>query len=153
MPGVISGLASAVVALIATRDNYHGTRLFIFYPSRTPALNSPDYLSLNLANSTKFSLGGDGRSALLQAGFQLAGLALTLTLAIIGGLLTGLLIRLPIFEQINENELMFDDEPGWLLPNNEPTNDKKPEIGYEIKNEKKKSHPSKPKIDDDSTHL
>ena len=58
------------------------------FPARAPILNSTQYQEL-----VTFAPGapdGLGRSAGLQAGFQFAALALTLVLAIVGGLLTGL---------------------------------------------------------------
>ena len=32
------------------------------------------------------------------------------------GAITGFLMRLPIFEQIDEVDEMFDDEPHWITP-------------------------------------
>ena len=46
----------------------------------------------------------------------MAALGITLAVAIIGGLLTGLLMKLPIMERFNDEELMFDDEPAFLTP-------------------------------------
>ena len=46
----------------------------------------------------------------------MATLGITLTIAIVGGCLTGLVMRLPIMERIREEELMFDDEPAFLTP-------------------------------------
>ncbi len=77
-------------------------------------LNSEDYFKYNL-NSTEFKAGGEGRSAETQAGYQIAALVLTLGMALVGGVLTGLFLRLPIFKKIEENKL-FDDEKNWKLP-------------------------------------
>ena len=57
-----------------------------------------------------------GRSALVQGGYQMAAIGLTLGLAIVFGAITGLLLRLPIFEQIEEVDECFDDEPHWITP-------------------------------------
>ena len=46
----------------------------------------------------------------------MAALAMTLGMAIVGGILTGFLMKLPIFEQIKDNEEMFDDESSWITP-------------------------------------
>ena len=108
-PGILSAIASAVAAGIATnvaapsRTDYE-TRygkpnkaaiiicflfthwfgsLYLVFPARAP--------TENLTN-VELLLGiepGEGRSAAQQAGFQIALLASTLVLAIIGGLLTG----------------------------------------------------------------
>lgn len=51
-----------------------------------------------------------------QGGYQLAALALTLAVAIVGGLITGLVMRLPLFEQVKEEDELFDDEPNWQTP-------------------------------------
>ena len=66
--------------------------------------------------STVYRDGGMGRTALSQGAYQIAAVGLTLALAIVSGTLTGLLIRLPIFEQIEDVEDLFDDEPHWLTP-------------------------------------
>ena len=52
-------------------------RMFSFYPTRIPAINSTEYISLNLS-TTLYKDGGDGRSASTQAGYQIAALGLTL---------------------------------------------------------------------------
>ena len=56
------------------------------------------------------------RTAFGQAGYQLAALAVTLGIAIVGGLLTGILLRTPLVEQVNDEELMFDDETTFKTP-------------------------------------
>ena len=56
-----------------------------------------------------------GRSASTQAYFQLAALGVTLGMAIVGGLLTGLIMRIPVFERIRE-ESMFDDDLAFITP-------------------------------------
>lgn len=57
--------------------------------------------------------GGKGRTNSMQSAYQAAALGLTLCMAIVGGLITGIILRLPIFLQKYEN---FDDEPNWHLP-------------------------------------
>ena len=51
-----------------------------------------------------------------QACYQLAGLILTFVLAITSGLLTGFLIKIPIIQQIKQEEEFFEDAPLWELP-------------------------------------
>lgn len=121
MPGLISGVASAIVAATAIKENFHGDRLYVFYPSRIPAFNSSDYLNESLAG-TEFSDGGLGRSAVVQGGYQIAALALTLGMALVGGAITGLLMKLPFLEQIEDsNDNLFDDEPNWITPDDYKT--------------------------------
>ena len=50
----------------------------------------------------------------------MAALGVTLGLALVSGLITGFLMRLPIFEQIEEVDDMFNDEPSWLTPSDFP---------------------------------
>jgi ammonium transporter Rh len=56
------------------------------------------------------------RSAVEQGGYQMAALALTIVFAIVGGVLTGFIMRLPIFEQVENQDDMFDDETNWITP-------------------------------------
>lgn len=115
MPGLISGITSGIVAAVSTRAKFNGNRLYEFYPSRVPVFNSTEYLSLDLANTT-YAEGGLGRSGPEQGGYQIAALVLTLTLAIGGGILTGFIIRLPMMEQIEDLDDMFDDTSSWETP-------------------------------------
>ena len=87
----------------------------MFYPARIPAVNSTEYIEYGLA-FTEFKEGGLGRTAMSQGSYQLAALVMTLLVAIVSGLVTGIIIRLPIFDQVRENEEMFDDEPNWIVP-------------------------------------
>lgn len=57
---------------------------------------------------------GDGRSRSKQAGFQLAALMTTLCFAIIGGVITGLIMRLGVFlPPRDRDEELFEDEQHW----------------------------------------
>lgn len=113
--GIISGIASAIVAATATREKFHGNRLYVFYPSRTPMTNSTEYHDYALMD-TAFVQGGLGRTAGQQGGYQIAALAMTIGFALIGGFITGYIMRIPIIEQVDEIEEMFDDEPNWITP-------------------------------------
>lgn len=68
-----------------------------------------------MTSADNLSVTRPGRSAGAQAGFQLAALALTLAMAVLGGVVTGLLMRVPAFEQIDE-ENMFDDDLAFITP-------------------------------------
>ena len=81
--------------------------------------HTDEYLNLTLA-STIYRDGGLGRTPLVQGGYQMAALGVTLGLALVSGLITGFLMRLPIFEQIEEVDDMFNDEPSWLTPSDFP---------------------------------
>jgi hypothetical protein len=49
-----------------------------------------------------------------QAGFQLAALAVTLGISIVGGIVTGLIMKLPFIEKIKNEDDMFNDRLHWL---------------------------------------
>jgi len=100
MPGLFSGLLGAAVAAFYGKAKYFDTdgntdRLKTFYPG----------------------IGGvDNRDPFVQGGYQLLALLITIVIAIAGGLLTGLLMRIPIFEQVKDEEEYFDDQPFWKTP-------------------------------------
>ncbi len=52
----------------------------------------------------------------LQTLYQLAGLGLTIGIAIVGGLVTGLILRIPIIDQVKYNQEMFEDHLFWETP-------------------------------------
>ena len=66
--------------------------------------------------NTEFKNGGLGRTAIEQGMYQLAALGMTLGVSIVFGIITGFIMRIPLFEQIQDTEEMFDDEPNWLVP-------------------------------------
>lgn len=110
LPGVLSGLASVLFAYLATSEAYTVTGLTNIYSAR--AVNETfiefahkpiDFVQIN--NRT----GGE------QAKYQLVALLLTLALSITSGTVTGLIMRLPIFEKVDE-ENMFDDESAFVTP-------------------------------------
>ena len=52
----------------------------------------------------------------MQGSFQIACLAVTLGLALVSGIITGYVMKLPIFEQIEDGQELFEDEPNWKTP-------------------------------------
>jgi ammonium transporter Rh len=92
MPGIMAGITGIIVASIGNRSGY---------------LN-------HLTNVCRS--GGLQRTNNIQSGYQAAALTLTLAMAVVGGLITGLILRLPIFAQ-KAND--FDDEPNWHLPDDD----------------------------------
>jgi hypothetical protein len=77
--------------------------------------NSTEYKNFTLG-ATEYAEGGLGRTAVQQGGYQMAALAMTLGMALFSGFITGYIMKLPIIEQIEETEEMFDDEPHWVTP-------------------------------------
>lgn len=110
LPGLIAALLGAIFAACATFKEY-GLDLYTIYPARLPTETSNEYFEQKLTGS-----GGLGRTGFEQAGFQLIGLVITAGIALVTGALTGLLLRLPIFEQLSEDVEMFDDEAQWITP-------------------------------------
>ncbi|CAF1291693.1 unnamed protein product [Didymodactylos carnosus] len=91
MPGVLSGFAGIVVASMPQRSLYKE------------------------GLSEQCFGGGLNRSVRIQAAYQAAAVFLTLGLAIVGGLLTGLFLRLPIFNTPDQ-DTYFDDSLNWIVP-------------------------------------
>ncbi|XP_033338838.1 rhesus blood group-associated glycoprotein Rh50 isoform X1 [Megalopta genalis] len=110
MPGVLAGIFGALMAGLATKETYNNS-LYEIFPARAPS--SGDLLTELMEDYNNISPGVN-RSALQQAGYQLLALAITLGIAIVSGLVTGLILRLSVCGSISE-ELKFDDEAHWEL--------------------------------------
>ncbi|XP_032598627.2 LOW QUALITY PROTEIN: ammonium transporter Rh type B [Drosophila grimshawi] len=103
MPALVSAIASAVVASLVTLENYQSDLQDIF-----PAMVG--------SNSTDTKImGGLGRNASTQAGYQLFGIALTLVIAIGGGILTGAVLKYVNFRNLQKDE-QHQDEQYWEVP-------------------------------------
>ncbi|CAF1045088.1 unnamed protein product [Adineta steineri] len=89
MPGLMAGITGIILVFSGNRSNF-------------------------LDHLTDVCLsGGKQRTNNMQSAYQAAALGLTLCIAIVGGLITGAVLRLPIFVQNFEN---FEDESNWHLP-------------------------------------
>jgi ammonium transporter Rh len=110
IPGFIAAVLGIVFALCSTKAEY-AADLYRIYPQMAPAPDSDEYTKLSLSGP-----GGSGRSNATQALFQLAAFGVTVGVALLFGALTGLLLRLPIFEQLSQEVEMFDDEAQWVTP-------------------------------------
>lgn len=119
MPGVMAGIVGAITAAMATQEEY-GVSLFRQFPARVPELNTTEFIQLKSQFADMEP--GLGRSATNQAAFQMYALLTTLAVAIVGGLLTGFLLKLPIFDQVPRHRL-FDDELSWEVPEDEEHDD------------------------------
>ncbi|CAF2223144.1 unnamed protein product [Rotaria magnacalcarata] len=89
IPGLTAGVVGIIVASIGNRSGY---------------LNSLTDVCRD---------GGKSRNNSTQSAYQAAALGLTFGMAVVGGLITGFMLRLPISAQ---KERDFDDEEGWHLP-------------------------------------
>ena len=97
MPGVLAGLAGAVMAAMSSKENW-GSTLYDIFPE------------MATSNSTGTMIAG--RSAVAQGGYQIAALIVTLAIAIVGGIITGFIMKLSIWDS-PKAELFFDDNHAW----------------------------------------
>ncbi|XP_037807424.1 ammonium transporter Rh type B [Lucilia sericata] len=105
MPAVISAIASVIYASLAKPEQYKSDLGDIF-----PAmLSQPN-------NETTIILGGYGREASSQAGYQLLGIGVTVLVAIVGGILAGLALKYTNFRKLQKEE-HHQDELYWEVPN------------------------------------
>ncbi|CAH3195186.1 unnamed protein product [Porites evermanni] len=86
MPGILGAIAGAIAAANANADKYGYDGMYNIWPGMAPEKNSTEHLKLMNLGVT---VSGDGRSAKAQAGYQIAGLAVALGIAVIGGIVTG----------------------------------------------------------------
>ncbi|XP_055840845.1 ammonium transporter Rh type A [Episyrphus balteatus] len=107
MPALISAIASVIYACLVTQDAYKDSMVEIF-----PAMMT-DPSEIN-RNSTQI-LGGYGRTALKQGGFQLLGIVITVLMAIIGGLVTGAFLKAISIKKLDKEKHHLD-EVYWEVP-------------------------------------
>nr|CAB3265562.1 rh type A glycoprotein [Phallusia mammillata] len=107
MPGVLSAFVSVILARLSTPTIYAGNGELASIFSR--ATDSPDFFQQ-------------------QANMQMAGLAVTLGLSIGGGMLTGLLLKIPFLDPVSRDNL-FEDFPYWKIDSDEPVNVEEPMNG------------------------
>ncbi|XP_041649320.1 ammonium transporter Rh type B [Cheilinus undulatus] len=94
MPGVLGAIVGAVTASVATMDVYGDGMADVF----------PEIVN--------------GRTASTQAGFQALGLAVTLGIALLGGLLVGFILKLSVFGA-PPDAMCFEDNIYWEVPGEE----------------------------------
>jgi len=100
MPAVLSAIFSAIFAYFATKEAY-GDSLYTIFPGMKN--------STLLEDEHEMIIGGFGRTPEKQAGYQLLGILITLSIAIVGGLFSGLVLKSPTFRQLETHELHKDD--------------------------------------------
>ncbi|KAK9304112.1 hypothetical protein QLX08_004388 [Tetragonisca angustula] len=109
MPGVLGGIFGALMAGLANEASYDYS-LYEIFPARAP---SSEAKLAEMRDNYGISAGLN-RTAGEQAGYQLLVLAITVGIAIVSGLITGLMMRMSICGSISE-EQKFDDEAHWEL--------------------------------------
>ncbi|XP_076438384.1 ammonium transporter Rh type B-like [Babylonia areolata] len=112
LPAILAALAGAVASALADVDTY-GYTLYRQFPARAPANESSPELHV-IQQHVEVSA-GQGRSAGAQAGYQMAALGITLVIAVVGGLLVGLIARFIPLNQPAGNDL-FEDRDNWEVP-------------------------------------
>ncbi|XP_075266596.1 ammonium transporter Rh type B [Xiphophorus couchianus] len=112
LTGLISSTAGICAILMATEDTY-GPSMYQIFSHRAPPEGDPKLLELQkLIPGLKPGL---GRTAQEQALFQVAAVFATIAAAAAGGLLTGLVMKLP-FMASPSDENCFDDELFFDVP-------------------------------------
>lgn len=117
MPGVLAAIAGIVTVAIAKETEY-GMSLYEFFPARVPLNGTTEFTELS---ATYYQLGygelapGYGRTAGGQAFYQAIALGITMVIAIGGGIITGFILKLPIWDQPTQEQL-FDDYSYWEIP-------------------------------------
>ncbi|CAK9811249.1 Ammonium transporter Rh type B [Anthophora quadrimaculata] len=109
MPGVLGGIFGALMASLATEASYDYS-LYEIFPARAP---SSETKLAEMRDNYGISAGLN-RTAGQQAAYQLLVLVITLGIAIVSGLVTGLMMRMSICGSIPK-EQKFDDDAHWEL--------------------------------------
>ncbi|XP_038655871.1 ammonium transporter Rh type A-like [Scyliorhinus canicula] len=89
MPGILGGLAGIIASAMASQQLY-GNGFVLTFP--------------------------ESRDSIKQAGYQAAGLGATLAVALLGGIITGFILRIPFWGQPPDQNC-FDDQIYWEVPN------------------------------------
>jgi len=117
MPGVIGGIAGIIAARVATVDLYGERGLHnIFKEGLTP----PE-----------------------QAGIQAAGLGISLGMALVCGAITGVILKIPIWDQPKGTQV-FDDEDYWIIEAGFPSTCESEELEkkFDEENNNNNNHPN-----------
>nr|BAO93205.1 Rh type B glycoprotain [Lethenteron reissneri] len=113
LPGILAGIAGAVVAACASEQVY-GFSLYRTFPELVPSdVNSAEFK--RIAQVYKDIEPGQGRTPLLQGGFQALQILVTLGMAIGGGLITGFILKLPFWGQPPDKNC-YEDNVYWEVP-------------------------------------
>ncbi|XP_042886516.1 ammonium transporter Rh type C-like, partial [Penaeus japonicus] len=112
LAGVMGGLTGALLAALASDTGQYGFSLYEIFPAMSPPAGSPD---LHEIMQYLVVEAGEGRTPLVQALFQLVAIVSTLAIAAAGGLLTGGLMRIPLWENLGKDDLL-NDTRFWQLP-------------------------------------
>lgn len=104
MPGILGGITGAISAAVAG-DSSYGKNIALVFPARAP--------SDPVAAAALGVEPGLDRSAGVMGGYQAAAIFVSFAFGIGGGILTGYIMKLPIFDPYTEKEAHFDDALEW----------------------------------------
>lgn len=112
LTGLISSTAGICGILLATEETY-GPSMYQIFSHRAPPAGDPKLLELQkLIPGLKPGL---GRSAQEQALYQVAAIFATIAASAVGGLLTGMVIKLPFMASPSDKDC-FDDDLFFDVP-------------------------------------
>jgi len=115
MPGILAAIISSIAVSAASEQEY-GYSLYEQYPAMAPPLNSTELTRIQ--RQFPDVTAGIGRTASAQAGMQIVAMLVTLGIAISGGIVAGVLLRLPGLAS-PPAESLFDDITAWEVPETE----------------------------------
>ncbi|PAA63341.1 hypothetical protein BOX15_Mlig001180g1 [Macrostomum lignano] len=113
MPGILAALFGILYSGLASFDEY-GYGLYQIFPARAPKMANGSF-TFTLKDGEQAIADGEGRTAGMQAAYQAAAASMTLLCAIMGGLLTGFVLRLPFLDNVPTADF-FLDNPVWNVP-------------------------------------
>lgn len=105
LPAILAAIVAAIMAAASSEEVYHAS-VYTIFPAMAPVANSTQLKTLQEEHPHIHA--GLDRTAGSQAWYQLGALLVTLIVAIVGGLLTGLLMRLPVWERLESGDLYSD---------------------------------------------
>ena len=114
MPGVLGGLLSAVFCYMADSATY-GPALYVIMGNLAPEEGQEVLAEAQAALPGQVEA-GPGHTASYQATIQLTALGITLAVAIVGGLVTGIVINIPFLTSAMNDTELFDDFQFWEGP-------------------------------------
>jgi ammonium transporter Rh len=113
LPIITSGILSSIYSLLADEKDY-GVTLYEVFPARSPKSNSSELEEILWMLSRIEP--GLGRTAGEQAVYQLIALSTIVSIALVSGVVSGVVIRHPMFDHLKKKE-MFDDSGHWTTGN------------------------------------
>jgi len=122
IPGVLSGVLSIIMCVVATEEQY-GPSLYLIFPSCAPEEGTAELQEYQ--DKIPSIEGGEGRSLGMQAAYQSMALGITLAIAIVAGAITGLVLNVSsMFHPLTDYQL-FNDVHFFHMPDEEHEKDGK----------------------------